>query len=148
MTNAQLHGCAFEGWQCFHCGDVFTTVGAAQDHFGHTPDKTPSCKIKVGDERGLEMELRKAEKRVDELTADLAALRVNIRSKFEFEMRAVPKDPTGYYLPKWDKASKISVIAETKEEAISIASVMLGKSPRGWPWVFIFDRMRHKAGAA
>jgi hypothetical protein len=73
MTNAQLHGCEFKGWQCFHCGEIFTTVGGASDHFGASPDKEPGCliKIKVGDERGLLMELRKAESERDSLQHDI-----------------------------------------------------------------------------
>lgn len=63
VTNAQLHGSKFEGWQCFHCSEVFTTVGGARDHFGATQDAIPGCMLKVeqGAERGLLMALRKAE---------------------------------------------------------------------------------------
>lgn len=50
-----------DGWTCFHCGDRFTTPGAARDHFGATVDSTPACQIKAGAERGLLMALRKAE---------------------------------------------------------------------------------------
>lgn len=50
------------GWTCFHCGDTFTTFGAARDHFGFDPSADPACKIKLGAERGLLMALRKAEK--------------------------------------------------------------------------------------
>ncbi|MEE8059407.1 MAG: hypothetical protein V3T17_16460 [Pseudomonadales bacterium] len=25
------------GWTCFHCGETFTAVGAARDHFGADP---------------------------------------------------------------------------------------------------------------
>ncbi len=73
-TNAQVHGCKFEGWQCFHCGEVFTTVGGARDHFGADPTKDPGCliKVKVGDERGLEMELRKVEGERDLLRLQIA----------------------------------------------------------------------------
>lgn len=49
------------GWTCFHCGETFTTVGAARDHFGFEPSRDPACRIKVGEERGLVMALRKAE---------------------------------------------------------------------------------------
>jgi hypothetical protein len=51
------------GWTCFHCGETFTTFGSARDHFGATPNAEPGCLIKVrlGEERGLLMELRKAE---------------------------------------------------------------------------------------
>jgi hypothetical protein len=67
MTNAQLHGCKFEGWQCFHCGEVFTTVGGARDHFGATPDALPGCllKIELGDARGWLMELRRLQDKCD-----------------------------------------------------------------------------------
>lgn len=49
------------GWTCFHCGETFTTEGAARDHFGIDPSADLACRIKVGAERGLLMALRKAE---------------------------------------------------------------------------------------
>ena len=49
------------GWTCFHCGETFTTVGGARDHFGFGPSSDPGCRIKLVAERGLLMELRKAE---------------------------------------------------------------------------------------
>jgi len=51
------------GWTCFHCGETFTTVGSARDHFGAAPDAQPGCVVRVslGAERGLLMALRKAE---------------------------------------------------------------------------------------
>ena len=48
-----------DGWVCFHCGERFTTPGSAQDHFGDRPEDTAACRIKVGEERGLVMELRR-----------------------------------------------------------------------------------------
>lgn len=54
------------GWTCFHCGETFTVVGSAQDHFGGTPNALAGCQIKLGEERGLQMELRKAEASRDE----------------------------------------------------------------------------------
>jgi hypothetical protein len=57
-------------WTCFHCGETFTTVGAAQDHFGATPENNVGCLIdrvaleeggKPERGRGLLMALRKAE---------------------------------------------------------------------------------------
>ena len=44
MTNAQVHGCKVEGWECFHCGELFTTFGAARDHFGERPSSFASCR--------------------------------------------------------------------------------------------------------
>jgi hypothetical protein len=50
-----------EGWTCFHCGEIFKTPGSARDHFGFDPSSDPACRIKVGEERGLVMELRRVE---------------------------------------------------------------------------------------
>lgn len=50
-----------EGWTCFHCGDTFTTPGAARSHFGLSIDATAACQIKAGAELGILMALRKAE---------------------------------------------------------------------------------------
>ena len=50
------------GWVCFHCGERFTTPGAAEDHFGESPEKTAACRIKVGEGRGLVMALRSEER--------------------------------------------------------------------------------------
>ena len=55
-----------DGWVCFHCGERFTTPGAASDHFGARPGNKLACKIKAGDERGLVMGLRKAQNERDE----------------------------------------------------------------------------------
>lgn len=51
------------GWTCFHCGETFTTIGAARDHFGSSEHSEPGCMIRVqiGEERGLLMALRRAE---------------------------------------------------------------------------------------
>lgn len=54
------------GWTCFHCGETFTTPGAARDHFGFDPSHDPGCRIKLGAERGLLMALRKAEQQLSE----------------------------------------------------------------------------------
>lgn len=58
-------------WTCFHCGETFTTIGGARNHFGATPDAQPGCLIRVqlGDERGLQMALRKAEAEIASLRA-------------------------------------------------------------------------------
>lgn len=62
-----------DGWVCFHCGERFTTVGGARDHFGATPESTAGCLIdrvaveKGGEPhrgRGLLMALRKAEEQL------------------------------------------------------------------------------------
>lgn len=60
------------GWTCFHCGETFTTFGAARDHFGATPEAEIGClinKVRPGEERGLLMALRKSEAIVEALRA-------------------------------------------------------------------------------
>ena len=55
------------GWVCFHCGEVFKSVGSARDHFGETPKEVPGCIIKAGNEKGLLMELRRTQKQLEKL---------------------------------------------------------------------------------
>ena len=62
------------GWVCFHCGERFTTPGAAEDHFGESPEKTAACRIKVGAERGLVMALRHEQRECQRLREELAHL--------------------------------------------------------------------------
>jgi hypothetical protein len=66
------------GWTCFHCGETFTTPGAARNHFGFEPASDTACRIKIGAERGLIMALRRAEKE----TADAWAAVHNESSDF------------------------------------------------------------------
>lgn len=63
-------------WTCFHCGETFRTPGAAADHFGETPEEEPACvmKVRVGGERGLIMELRKAQSLARRLTNQVETL--------------------------------------------------------------------------
>ena len=75
---AEIYPMPLDGWVCFHCGERFTTPGAASDHFGARPGNGLACKIKAGDERGLVMTLRKtqaerdeARREADELAQDL-----------------------------------------------------------------------------
>lgn len=67
MSDTNLQGDFYtpppHGWTCFHCGETFTTAGAARDHFGFDPSFDPACRIKVGEERGLVMELRRVEQK-------------------------------------------------------------------------------------
>jgi hypothetical protein len=75
--NGARSDCPAGGWRCFFCGEVFTTPGAARDHFGAEPFATTACQIKAGEERGLVMALRRAEEdlaryRADDSDADRA----------------------------------------------------------------------------
>ena len=56
-----------DGWVCFHCGERFKTVGGARVHFGRRPSSTAGCLIKVGEARGLLMEVRRLEAELREL---------------------------------------------------------------------------------
>ena len=59
-----------DGWVCFHCGERFITPGSAEDQFGARPTDTAACRIKVGHERGLVMELRRLQALVRDLGGD------------------------------------------------------------------------------
>jgi hypothetical protein len=58
------------GWTCFFCDETFTTPGEARDHFGNTPIATAGCQIKFGEERGLQIALRRAEKELASYRAE------------------------------------------------------------------------------
>ena len=64
-----------DGWVCFHCGERLMTIGAAEQHFGHTPQATPACLVKLCTEKCLVMELRKAEKQCIDLQEELTKLK-------------------------------------------------------------------------
>lgn len=64
---ADTYAAPAHGWTCFHCGETFTTPGAARNHFGFEPSADPACRIKLGAERGLVMALRKAEAAIEEM---------------------------------------------------------------------------------
>ena len=63
-----------DGWVCFHCGERFTTVGTAEDHFGARPSDMAACLIKVGEERGLVMELRRVQAELREIKDNVCAV--------------------------------------------------------------------------
>lgn len=80
-------------WRCFHCDEVFTTPGAARDHFGVESDE-PGCLIdrvaleeggKPERGRGLLMALRKTEERARELQAELDLVENDARLWHESE---------------------------------------------------------------
>ena len=67
---------------------------------------------------------------------------------YEFTMRAIDADNSGYYHPRWDRAKTMRVRGATKQEAINKAATMLGKTPRGygWSWIFKVDDIREVTG--
>ena len=50
--------------------------------------------------------------------------------QFRFSGRATGSDPEGYYFPRWDWATPLSVVAATKSEATEKALTLLGMHPR------------------
>lgn len=67
-------------------------------------------------------------------------------SVFRFHGRATGSDPTGYVYRDWSNAQKVSVLAQTKQDATGKALKMLGTHPR-WGnfrdhgWALIWDSM-------
>lgn len=54
---------------------------------------------------------------------------------YRFKGRAALADDTGYYYTRWDRATDVEVVAETKQEANKKAFALLGPSNRnGWSW--------------
>lgn len=61
------------GWTCFHCGDTFTSIGAAEIHFGKTPLETAGCILKVrrGAEHASLFDLRKLQEENERLRTEI-----------------------------------------------------------------------------
>ena len=70
-----------DGWVCFHCGERFTTPGSAEDHFGARPTDQAAGLIKVGEERGLVMALRKAQAEIRRLRNECDRCGQKLRTK-------------------------------------------------------------------
>lgn len=51
-------------------------------------------------------------------------------TQFRFKGRATGQDPEGYYYPRWDQATPVSVLAQTRAEANMKAFALLGTHPR------------------
>lgn len=64
-------------------------------------------------------------------------------AEFDFHLRVVECDREGYYFPRWDKATPITVRAANKQAAINQAAAAMGECPRGrgWYWGFQCDRI-------
>jgi hypothetical protein len=66
---------------------------------------------------------------------------------FQFSMRATHHDPSGYLYDNWGNAQKVTVVADTKQEAMTKAKVVLGKPPQGRVWIYHFDNIKEVQGA-
>lgn len=68
------------GWTCFHCGETFTSIGKAKDHFGEEPIDTPICIIAAewgglpGYIRDLQSELERYRQEDQPIMRELYAL--------------------------------------------------------------------------
>jgi hypothetical protein len=130
-------------WECFHCGEHFTSVGAAQDHFGTTPEDQAACKIKVGEERGLVMSLRRAHKDREELwqiiddidtlsdaaKSDDAGYRRSVERMVQ-KRNAIAESPDGHKLNwkrdlLWDESAKVIDKQPTQTPAGDVVERMM-----------------------
>ncbi len=72
---------------------------------------------------------------------------------YRFKGRATGSDPDGYYVVRWDRATPLSVLAHTKQEANGKAWKLLGPHPRfgsvrrgeGSGWTLIWDSIDEEA---
>lgn len=122
-------------WRCFHCDDVFTTVGAASDHFGPHPAATPGCVIDkilpeggTNTQRGLGllMALRKAEAELMRYGSEDTDLhRAMHRQDCEYRQALIREEEKGYARGLRDGAN---LPADSPERA-ALAGVK--EAPRG-----------------
>ncbi len=63
------------------------------------------------------------------------------RPLYRYTGKAAPSDPEGYYHTRWDRATRVSVVAATSREAYLLARDALGASTRGWPWTVDFEQI-------
>ena len=50
-TNHDTYEAPTHGWTCFHCGETFTILSLARNHFGWTIDAEPACRIAQGERK-------------------------------------------------------------------------------------------------
>lgn len=43
-------------------------------------------------------------------------------------------DREGYYYPRWDRATPVTVTADTRQEAVNKVVASMGPARRGWFW--------------
>lgn len=124
-------------WRCFHCDEVFTTSGSAADHFGNYLNSVPGCviKIQLGDERGLLIELRKAQEENGHLRQQMdeeywdrvsfyAHLKTHIQSYRPFRKCDTLQDV--FYV--YDSMEGRALSAEEKVESARNAAVVNGEA--------------------
>ena len=96
-TETERYEKPVNGWVCFFCGECFTTFGAARDHFGANQFSDAACRIKVGEERGLVMALRKAEAELERYRAeDSDAMRSIYAMEADYAVKLREAEENGY----------------------------------------------------
>ena len=63
-------------------------------------------------------------------------------AEYEFKVRVVDIDREGYYFPRWDRATRMTITAPTRQDAINQASDLMGECPRGRYWGVKVDAVR------
>lgn len=53
---------------------------------------------------------------------------------FEFTLRVAAADRAGYYMTRWDQATPVTVLAETRDKALAKAKTVMGSPPAGRFW--------------
>jgi len=97
LTLPETYEYPMHGWTCFFCGETFKTIGSARDHFGNTPLSQPGCQIKVGEERGLLMALRRAEEELTRYRADDSdVMRQMNNMAFDHAQNLIRAEEVGY----------------------------------------------------
>jgi hypothetical protein len=57
-----------------------------------------------------------------------------MNGKYEFDLRVVDIDREGYYYPRWDRATPMTITAADKQDAVNQACDLMGEAPRGRYW--------------
>ena len=69
------------------------------------------------------------------------------QAQYEFKVRVVDIDREGYYHPRWDKATPMTITARTRQDAVNQACDLMGEPPRGRYWGVKVDAIRTAAEA-
>ena len=115
------------GWTCFHCGETFTTPGAARTHFGFEPSADAGCIVKLGAERGLLMALRKVEGELTEAwdaihQESTEAAKAYYAQQTRHRAQLMAAEEAGYERGLADAATALSEAERMREALVEIAN--------------------------
>lgn len=63
-------------------------------------------------------------------------------AEYEFDVRVVDIDSEGYYYPRWDRATPMTITAPSRQDAVNQACALMGECRRGRYWGVKVDRIR------